>query len=90
MNGPYSFISGEFKLGLYFASRTREEYDSLPDLTNWGYLTICLPWVVGLVRISFHASDVVHWRSLTLTEGLVRIGGYLLLFIGWPLFSPLM
>ena len=89
MNGPYSFISGEFKLGLYFASRTREEYDLLPDLTNWGYLTICLPWVVGLLRIAFHASEV-HWRSLSLTEGLVRIGGYLLLLAAWPLFSPLM
>ena len=86
ING-YNFLSGQFLLGLYFASQTREEYDLLAGSTAaWGYQTICLP---GLFRISFIASEV-KWRSLKYKEVLGNIGGYILMLIAWPLFSPLM
>ena len=82
-------VSGEYKLGLYFASGTREDYDLLPDPTVWGYQTLCLPWLPGLLRIIFLASDV-QWGSLKWTEKFGKIAGYLLSFISWPLFSVLM
>ena len=86
----YNFLSGQFLLGLYFASQTREEYDLLAGSTaTWGYQTICLPWLPGLFRISFIASEV-KWRSLKYKEVLGNIGGYILMLIAWPLFSPLM
>ena len=82
-------VSGEYKLGLYFASGTREDYDLLPDPTVWGYQTLCLPWLPGLLRIIFLASDV-QWGNLNWTEKFGKIAGYLLSFIAWPLFSVLM
>ena len=82
-------VSGEYKLGLYFASGTREEYDLLPDTTLWGYQTLCLPWLPGLLRIIFLATDV-QWGSLKWTEKLKMIAGYLLSLISWPLFSVFM
>ena len=82
-------VSGEYKLGLYFASETREEYDLLPDTTVWGYQTLCLPWLPGLLRIIFLATDV-QWGSLKWTEMLGMIAGYLLSFLSWPLFSVFM
>ena len=88
LNG-YNLLSGQSKLSFYFASETKERYDKLPDPTFWGYQTICLPWFAGLVRILFLASDVA-WRSLKFTEVLQRIGGYFLLLVAWPLFTPLM
>ena len=88
ING-FNLLSGQSKLSFYFASQTREEYDKLPDPKNWGYLTICLLWFAGLVRIIFLALDV-QWRCLKFTEVLRRIGGYFLLLIAWPLFTPLM
>ena len=89
ING-FNFLSGQFLLGLYFASQTREEYDLLAGSTaTWGYQTICLPWLPGLFRISFIASEV-KWRSLKYKEVLMSIGGYSLMLIAWPLFSPLM
>ena len=89
VNG-YNFLSGQFLLGLYFASQRREEYDLLAGSTAaWGYQTICLPWLPGLFRISFIASEV-KWRSLKFKEVLGNIGGYILMLIAWPLFSPLM
>ena len=82
-------VSGEYKLGLYFASGTREEYDLLPDTTVWGYQTLCLPWLPGLLRIIFLASDV-QWGNLNWAEKFGKIAGYLLSFMAWPLFSVLM
>ena len=82
-------VSGVYKLGLYFASGTREDYNLLPDPTVWGYQTLCLPWLPGLLRIIFLASDV-QWGNLKWTEKFRKIGGYLLGFISWPLFSVLM
>ena len=82
-------VSGEYKLGLYFASGTREDYDLLPDPTVWGYQTLCLPWLPGLLRIIFLATDV-QWGSLKWTEMLGMIAGYLLSLISWPLFSVFM
>ena len=82
-------ISGEYKLGLYFASNTREEYNLLPDTIVWGYLTLCIPWLPGLLRIIFLASEV-QWGSLKWTEKLGKVAGYLLGLISWPLFSVFM
>ena len=82
-------VSGVYKLGLYFASGTREDYNLLPDPTVWGYQTLCLPWLPGLLRIIFLASDV-QWGNLEWTKKFGKIAGYLLIFISWPLFSVLM
>ena len=82
-------VTGEYKLGLYFASGTREDYDLLPDPTVWGYQTLCLPWLPGLLRIIFLASDV-QWGKLNWIEKFGKIAGYLLSFMAWPLFSVLM
>ena len=82
-------ISGEYKRGLYIASSTREDYDLLPDTTVWGYLTLCIPWLPGLLRIIFLASEV-QWGSLKWMEKLEKVAGYLLGFISWPLFSVFM
>ena len=82
-------VSGVYKLGLYFASGTREDYNLLPDPTVWGYQTLCLPWLPGLLRIIFLASDE-QWGNLEWTEKFGKIAGYLLIFISWPLFSVLM
>ena len=82
-------VSGVYKLGLYFASGTREDYNLLPDPTVWGYQTLCLPWLPGLLRIIFLASDV-QWGNLERTKKFGKIAGYLLIFISWPLFSVLM
>ena len=82
-------VSGEYKLGLYFASGTREEYDLLPDTTAWGYQTLCLPWLPGLLRIIFLATDV-QWGTLKWTKKFEIIAGYLLSLISWPLFSVFM
>ena len=88
VNG-YNFLSGYFKLALYFASLTREEFDTLPDFSDCGYLILCLPWLPGLLKITFLASDV-NWRSLGWTEVLNKIGGFALLSVAWPVFSVLM
>lgn len=82
-------VGGEYKLGLYFASGTREEYDLLPDTTVWGYQTLFLPWLPGLLRIIFLATDV-EWGKLKWTKKLEMITGYLLSLISWPLFSVFM
>ena len=87
--GGYNFVSGGFKLALYFASLTREEFDTLPDLSDFGYLILCLPWLPGLLKITFLASDV-NWRSLRWTEVLYRMCGFSLLAVAWPVFSVLM
>ena len=89
VNG-HNFLTRQFLLGLYFASQRREEYDLVAGSTAaWGYQTICLPWLPGLFRISFIASEV-KWRSLQCKEVLLNIGGYILMLLAWPLFSPLM
>ena len=82
-------VSGEYKLGLYFASGTREEYDLLSDTTVWGYQTLCLPWLPGLLRIIFLATDE-QWGKLKWTKKFEKIAGYLLSLISWPLFSVFM
>ena len=82
-------VSGEAKLGLYFASETKEVYNQLPDMTVWGYQTLCLPWLPGLLRISFIAAEV-KWTSLKCIVALKKIAGFVLLFIGWPLFAVFM
>ena len=82
-------VSGEYKLGLYFASNTREEYNLLPDTIVWGYLTLCIPWIPGLLRIIFLASEV-QWGRLKWAEKLGKVSGYLLGLISWPLFSVFM
>ena len=82
-------VSGEYKRGLYIASSTREDYDLLPDTTVWGYQTLCLPWLPGLLRIVFLATDV-QWGKLKWTKKFEKIAGYLLCLISWPLFSVCM
>ena len=82
-------VSGEYKLALYCASGTREEYDLLPDTTVWGYQTLILPWLPGLLRIIFLATDV-QWGSLKWKKKFEMIAGYLLSLISWPLFSVFM
>ena len=82
-------VSGEYKLSLYFASGTREEYDLLSDTTVWGYQTLCLPWLPGLLRIIFLATDV-EWGKLKWRKKIEMIAGYLLSLISWPLFSVFM
>ena len=82
-------VSGEYKLALYCASGTREEYDLLPDTRVWGYQTLCLPWLPGLLRIIFLATDV-PWGKLRWTKKFEKIAGYLLSLISWPLFSVFM
>ena len=82
-------VSGEYKLGLYFASDTTEEYVLLPDTTVWGYQTLCLPWLPGLLRIIFLATDV-QWGKLEWKKKFEMIAGYLLSLISWPLFSVFM
>ena len=88
ING-YNFISGMFKLGLYFASSTRDAFDQLPDMSAWGHLILCIPWLPGLLRITFLACDV-PWKTLKWSKKLHRISGFVLHFVAWPLFSPLM
>ena len=82
-------VSGEYKLGLYFASGTREEYDLLSATTVFGYQTLCLPWLPGLLRIIILATDV-QWGKLKWTKKFEMIAGYLLSLISWPLFSVFM
>ena len=88
VNG-YNFLSGQFMLGLYSASQTREEYDLLTNPVTWGYQTICLPWFPGFLRIIFCACDT-KWKNVKCAEVFKIIGGYFLMFLAWPLFSPLM
>ena len=88
ING-YNFISGMFKLGLYFASSTRDAFDQLPDMSAWGYLILIIPWLPGLLRITFLACDV-PWKTLGRSEKSYRIIGFVLHFAAWPLFTPLM
>ena len=88
VNGS-NFLSGQFMLGLYFASRTREEYNLLTNSASWGYQTICLPWLPGLLRIA-HLASKAEWTTMTCGGKFKRIGGYFLMLLAWPLFSPLM
>ena len=88
ING-YNFISGMFKLGLYFATSTRDAFDQLPDMSAWGYPILIIPWLPGLLRITFLAYDV-PWKTLGRSEKLYRISGFVLHFAAWPLFTPLM
>ena len=88
ING-YNFISGMFKLGLYFASSTRDAFDQLPDMSAWGQLILAITWLPGLLRITFLACDV-PWKTLEWSKKLHRISGFVLHFVAWPLFAPLM
>ena len=65
----------------------RELYESAPDLEYLGWITLTLPWLPGLARIAFVAVDE-PW-NVTWIEVLLRLGGYLLVFIGWPVFPNL-
>ena len=88
VNG-FNFISGMFKLGLYFATTTRDAFDQLPDMSAWGYPILIIPWLPGLLRITFLACDV-PWKTLMWSKKLHRISGFVLHFVAWPLFAPLM
>ena len=85
VNG-YNFLSGYFKLALYFASITREDYDQLPDLSKLGYPIILLPWLPGLLRIVFLVSSDINLGNIKWTEVFCSTVGYSLLLMMWPLF----
>ena len=85
VNG-YNFLSGYFKLALYFASITREEYDQLPDLSRLGYPIIFLPWLPGLLRIIFLVSSDMNFGNIKWTEVFRGTLGYSLLLMTWPFF----
>ena len=85
VNG-YNFLSGYFKLALYFASITREDYDQLPDLSKLGYPIILLPWLPGLLRIIFLVSSDMSLGNVKWTEVFRCTLGYSLLLMTWPLF----
>lgn len=85
VNG-YNFLSGYFKLALYFASITREEYDQLPDLSKLGYPIILLPWLPGLLRIIFLVSSDMNLGNIKWTEVFRGTLGYSLLLMTWPFF----
>ena len=85
VNG-YNFLSGYFKLALYFASLTREDYDQLPDLSKLGYPIILLPWLPGLLRIVSLVSSDINLGNIKWTEVFCGTVGYSLLLMTWPLF----
>ena len=85
VNG-YNFLSGYFKLALYFASLTREDYDQLPDLSKLGHAIILLPWLPGLLRIVFLVSSDMNLGNIKWTEVFHRTLGYSLLLMTWPFF----
>ena len=85
VNG-YNFLSGYFKLALYFASITREEYDQLPDLSKLGYPIILLPWLPGLLRIIFLVSSDMNLGNIKWTEVFRGTLGYSLLLMTWPFY----
>ena len=85
----YNSLSGEFSLGLYFASKTREFYEEAPYNPFWGSITLSLPWLPGLLRIAYlaHKQD---WRGVSKVLWVKRIVGYFMTFLVWPVFSVLM
>ena len=85
VNG-YNFLSGYFKLALYFGSITREEYDQQPDLSKLGYPIILLPWLPGLLRIIFLVSSDMNLGNIKWTEIFCGTLGYSLLLMTWPFF----
>ena len=85
VNG-YNFLSGYFKLALYFASLTREDYDQLPDLSKLGYPIILLPWLPGLLRIIFLVSSDINFGNIKWIEVFRGTVGYSLLLMAWPFF----
>ena len=85
VNG-YNFLSGYFKLALYFASLTREDYDQLPDLSKLGYPIILLPWLPGLLRIIFLVSSDINLGNIKWIEVLRGTVGYSSLLMTWPFF----
>ena len=85
VNG-YNFLSGYFKLALYFASLTREDYDQLPDLSKLGYPIILLPWLPGLLRIIFLVSSDINLGNIKWIEVFRGTVGYSLLLMTWPFF----
>ena len=89
VNG-YNFLSGQFKLVLYFACVTREEYDQLPDLAKFGYLIICLPWLPGLLKILFLISLDSGWEGLRWSGVVYRIVGNCLFLFSWPIVQIMM
>ena len=84
VNG-YNMLSGQFKLLLYFACITREEFDQLPDLSNLGYLVIGLPWLPGLLKILFIISLDTSWEGLGWHGVIYRILGHCLFLFSWPI-----
>ena len=85
----YNILSGQFALGLYFSSKTRELYNQAPDNTIWGCLSLALVWLPGLVRISILAASRT-WKNMGAKRILNQLAKYALLFIIWPQFSILM
>ena len=84
VNG-YNILSGQFKLLLYFACVTREEFDQLPDISNLGYLVIGLPWLPGLLKILFIISSDTCWEGLSWTGVIYQILGHCLFLFSWPI-----
>ena len=80
-----NLISGQFRLGAYFASKTREEYDNAPDVDNLGWLVLAIPWLSGLARITFVGAGE-RWRGVHVKELVMRIAEYALALLAWPLF----
>ena len=53
----YKILTGEFALGLYFSSKTRELYDKAPGKTLWGCLVLMLVWVPGMNNKTLYLSS---------------------------------
>ena len=86
----HNLISGQFLLGLYFASKTREDYKlNNRDYTPWGILTLFFVWFPGLIRITTVTIDQ-QWRGLPAKLVIKRIFSYFILLTVWPIFSLLM
>ena len=85
----FNLISGQFRLSVYFASKTKEEYKNAPDVDNLGWLVLILPWLSGVIKIN-QVGAGERWRGVGLKELVMRIGGYMLALLAWPVFPNVM
>ena len=84
-----NLLSGEFRLGLYFSSERREDYDHTVgqlDTEQLGWLVLVNPWLAGLARIMFVATEK-NWRGVPFKDLAIRVAKYTLATLGWPLFN---
>ena len=70
----FALLSGQYKLGLHFTSKTKEEYKNVANIDSIGWLVLALPWLAGLARITFLVADQ-PWRGVPLRRLVKRIAG---------------